>query len=211
MSETIQLAAELRDRAGKGAARATRRAGRVPAVIYGDKKDPTMISIDPIQLMKLMRGGGFYSHLMELEVAGKKETVLARDVQLHPVTDDAMHVDFLRVSKGSTVTVMVPVHYENDGDAPGIKRGGVLNVVRTEVELVCDATAIPEQIAIDLTGLDIGDSIRISDANLPKGVEPSITDRDFMLASIAAPTKMAETSDEDAADEGAEDEATGEE
>ncbi len=197
MSETLTLTAEPRERAGKGAARATRRAGRVPAVIYGDKKDPAMISLDPIELTKQMRATGFFSHIYELQVGGKAERVLARDVQFHPVTDEALHVDFMRVGKGSKVTVSVAVSYENEEACPGVKKGGVLNVVRTDVELSCSPEAIPEVIAIDLTGLEIGDSIRISDANLPGGVEPTIKDRDFMLASIAAPTIAVETEETD--------------
>ena len=207
MSETLTMSAEPRERAGKGAARATRRLGRVPAVIYGDKKDPVMVSLDPIELMKHMRSASFYTHILEMQVSDSKETVLPRDVQLHPVTDEPLHVDFLRIGKGSKVTVTVPVIFINDEQAPGIKKGGVLNVVRTEVELRCNPTDIPEQITIDLDGREIGDSIRISDAGLGDEVELTITDRDFMLASIAAPTVATEESGDEAAEAASEDAA----
>ena len=206
MTDIHTLHAESKAGAGKGAARATRRSGRVPAVIYGAKKDPTMISLDPRDVSREMNTGSFFATLFDIEVEGKKERVLPRDLQLHPVTDQAVHIDFLRVSASTSVTVSVPCNFLNDEESPGLKRGGVLNVVRYEIELSCRADAIPQEIEIDLTGLDIGDGVHISMVNLPEGVEPTITDRDFTIATIAAPTVVA---DEEEA-EGEEDEIEGE-
>ena len=182
------LNAELRERAGKGAARATRREGRVPAVIYGDKKESVMVSIEPIELKKLIQTGSFFSHLVEIKVGNDTHRVVARDIQMHPVTDRPLHIDFMRVSKGATIAVNIPMHYVNELASPGIKRGGVLNIVRHEVELNVSPEAIPEFIEVDLAGLEIGDSIHISAVNLPEGCSPTITDRDFTVATIAAPT-----------------------
>ncbi|MGB0669959.1 MAG: 50S ribosomal protein L25/general stress protein Ctc [Rhodospirillales bacterium] len=190
MSQAIQLAAEVRERAGKGAARATRRSGRVPAVIYGAKLDPVMISLDPIELTKQMNRAGFFTHVFEIEVGGAKHQCLARDLQLDPVTDRALHVDFMRFQADTTINVDVAVEFVNDLKSPGIKRGGVLNIVRHDIELICSPTNIPEVITIDLTGLEIGDSVHISAVNLPEGVTPTITDRDFTIATIAAPSAM---------------------
>jgi large subunit ribosomal protein L25 len=192
MSEINKLSAEPRERAGKGAARAARRAGRVPGVIYGAKKDPVLITLDPGDLRREITGGGFFAKLFDVQVGGGSERVLPRDLQLHPVTDRPIHVDFLRVSRDTRLNVMVPVVFLNEEESPGLKRGGVLNVVRYEVELSCQAEAIPPQIEIDLTGRDIGDSAHISDVTLPEGVEPTITDRDFTIATIAAPSVIRE-------------------
>ena len=202
MSEVHTLVAEAKDRAGKGAARAARRAGRVPAVIYGAKKTPVMISLEPRDLDREISGGGFFATLYDVQVADTKERVLARDLQLHPVTDRPLHVDFLRVSASTEVTVQVPCSFNNEEESPGLKRGGVLNIVRHELELVCRADAIPQQIDVDLTGLEIGDSVHISEIKLPDGVQPTITDRDFTIASIAAPSIIAEEAAE--AEEGEE-------
>jgi large subunit ribosomal protein L25 len=202
MSEVHTLVAEAKDRAGKGAARAARRAGRVPAVIYGAKKPPVMISLEPRDLDREISGGGFFATLYDVQVADKTERVLARDLQLHPVTDRPLHVDFLRVSASTEVTVQVPCSFNNEEESPGLKRGGVLNIVRYELELVCRADAIPQQIDVDLTGLEIGDSVHISEVSLPDGVQPTITDRDFTIASIAAPSVIAEEAAE--AEEGEE-------
>jgi len=204
MAEAYVLSAELRERAGKGAARATRRAGRVPAVIYGDKKDPVMISVEPIELTKFINTGGFFSHLVEISAGDEKHRVIARDIQLDPVTDRPVHIDFMRVSKGTRIAVMVPMHYVNDEASPGIKRGGVLNVVRHEVELNVDPENIPEFIEVDLTGTDIGDSIHISAVGLPAGVTPTITDRDFTVATIAAPSSVKSSATDEEGEEGAE-------
>ena len=205
MSDVHTLVAEAKDRAGKGAARAARRAGRVPAVIYGAKKTPVMISLAPRDLDREISGGGFFATLYDVQVADKTERVLARDLQLHPVSDRPLHVDFLRVSASTEVTVQVPCSFNNDEESPGLKRGGVLNIVRYELELVCRADAIPQQIDVDLTGLEIGDSVHISEVSLPDGVQPTITDRDFTIASIAAPSIIAEEAAEAAeAEEGEE-------
>jgi len=205
MSDTIALPAELRERVGKGAARAVRRAGRVPAVIYGDRKDPVTISLDPRDVDRELHSPGFFATLYDLEVGGKKHRVLPRDVQLDPVSDRTVHVDFLRVAQDTEVTVNVPVNFVNDEESPGLKRGGVLNIVRHEIEFSCRADAIPQQIEIDLTGLDIGDSVHISMIQLPEGVTPTITDRDFTVATVAAPSAVkAEAAEEQAAAEGEE-------
>ena len=214
MAQAIQLQAEVRERAGKGAARATRRAGRIPAVIYGNKQDPVMISLEPIQLMKELNRPGFFSHIFEIDADGKKEKVLARDLQVHPVTDRPMHLDFMRFGATTRFNVDVPMHFSNHEESPGIKQGGVLNVVRHTVEFLCAPDKIPEQIEIDLTGLEIGDSVHISALTLPDGITPTITDRDFTIATIAAPTVAVadEAADEEAAAAAAaEGEAEGEE
>ncbi len=202
MSEIHKLAAEPRERVGKGAARATRRAGRVPAVIYGLKQTPVLISLNPRELKQEITGGSFFASLLDIEVNGGKERVLPRDLQLHPVTDRPIHVDFLRVSRETKINVNVPVVFLNEEESPGLKRGGVLNVVRHEVELLCQADAIPQQIEIDLTGRDIGDSAHISDVSRTEGVEPTIPDRAFTIATIAAPSVIHE--EEEAAAEAAE-------
>lgn len=201
MAEAYVLSAEKRERAGKGAARATRRAGRVPAVIYGDKKDPVMVSLEPISLKKFIQTGGFFSHLIELDAGGEKHRVIARDIQLDPVTDRPLHVDFMRISKGVKIAINVPLHYINEEDSPGLKRGGVLNIVRHEVELNVNPEAIPEFIEVDLTGTDIGDSIHISAVTLPDGIKPTITDRDFTVATLAAPSAVKSAASEEEGEE----------
>ena len=190
MSDTLTLSAQLRDRAGKGASRALRREGRVPAVIYGDKKDPETIHVEERALNKLLGTGHFMNSIVEIEVDGKTIVTLPKDVAFHPVSDRAIHVDFLRIAKGATVEVAVPVVFVNEEASPGLKRGGVLNVVRHELELVCDATNIPDEIEIDVTGTDVGDSIHISAVKLPKGATSAITDRDFSIATIVAPSAL---------------------
>jgi len=201
MANITSFPAEARDRAGKGAARAARREGRVPGVIYGNKQDPVMITVDPIELWKQVNAPGFFGRVYEIEVDGKTHRVLPRDLQLDPVTDQPIHVDFMRFSASTRVNVEVVVHFLNEDDCPGLRAGGVLNVVRHAVELHCAPDNIPEMLEADLTGLEIGDSIHISAITLPDGVEPTIADRDFTVATIAAPT-VAEVSDEEA--EGAE-------
>lgn len=188
MSEAAILIAEERDRVGKGTSRALRREGRTPAVIYGDKKDPVSVSVETKELMKVINQGGFLSSICTVQVGKTKHQVLPRDIQLHPVKDSPVHVDFLRVSAKSKIAVYVAVQFQNEDTCAGIKRGGVLNVVRHEVELMVPANNIPEFIEVDLAEFDIGDSIHISSFNLPKGVEPTITDRDFTVATIAAPS-----------------------
>ena len=202
MSDVVELPAEQRERAGKGPARAARRAGQVPGVIYGAKKDPIMIAVENKQLNKLLHSGGFFSTLFDLKVGSKAERVLPRDVQFDPVTDQPVHVDFLRVSAATSVNVEVAVNFLNEDKCPGLTEGGVLNVVRYEIELTCRADAIPQQIDIDLTGLQIGDGVHISMVKLPDGVAPTITDRDFTIATIAAPTVVTEEAAEAAEGEG---------
>lgn len=204
MADIVELPAQSRERAGKGPARATRRAGQVPGVIYGAKKDPNLIAVEERVLNKLLHQGGFFSTLFDVKVNGKAERVLARDVQFDPVSDKPVHIDFLRVSATTSVNVAVPVHFLNEDQCPGLKNGGLLNVVRHEVELTCRADAIPQHIEVDLTGLEIGDGVHISNVKLPEGVHPTITDRDFTIATVAAPTVVREeTAAEQAAAEGA--------
>lgn len=202
MSDIATLKAEPRERVGKGSARAARREGRVPAVIYGNKQEPISITVAHNELMRLINRGGFLSSALDIEIKGKKERVLPRDVQLHPVTDWPIHVDFLRLSRDATVNIFVPVHVVNQEASPGIKRGGVLNLVRHEVELTCPADAIPEHIVIDVTGLEVGDSVHISAVKLPEGVTPVIQDRDFTIATIQAPSGLKSEEAEEAAAEG---------
>lgn len=184
MSEAYELKAEARERVGKGSSREIRRNGKVPAVIYGDKQAPISITLDYKTLYYKIHSGGFKTTIANILLDGKSIQVLPKDFQLDPVSDKPVHVDFLRVSAKSVVNVHVPIHFHNEDAAPGIKRGGVLNIVRHDVELHAPANAIPDAIDIDLTGLQIGDSIHISAVTLPKGVTPVIQDRDFTIATI---------------------------
>ncbi len=196
MSDTLNLPAETREGVGKGASRALRREGRVPAVVYGGKEEPLSIHVEEKLLIKQLSSGHFLNSIVEIEVGGKKLRTLPKDVAFHPVTDRPLHADFLRLSKNSTVHVNVPVIFTNEEASPGLKRGGVLNIVRHELELICDGNKIPEEIAIDVTGLDIGDSIHISTVSLPEGSTSAITDRDFTIATIIAPSGLrSETGD----------------
>ena len=197
MSDITTIGASERERVGKGSARAARRAGLVPAVIYGDKKDPVGITMISREVTKIVHQPGIFGRLLEIDVAGTKSTVLTRDIQFHPVSDNIMHMDFLRVSQSATVAVAVAVEFINEDKCPGIKVGGVLNVVRYEVELNCPAIAIPEKIVVDLDGVKIGDSIHISAITLPDGVTPTITDRDFTVATLASPGGGVKNEDED--------------
>ncbi len=207
MSEQLTLSAETRERAGKGASRVLRREGRVPAVVYGNNEAPLSIHIEEKGLVKMLHGGHFMNSVVMIDAGGKKPVrTLPKDVQFHPVTDRPMHVDFLRISEHATVTVAVPIRFINDELSKGIKRGGVLNTVRHDLELVCDAAEIPEEVVIDLAGTDIGDSIHISAVTLPKGTTSAITDRDFTIATIVAPSGLksdeaAEAGEAPAADE----------
>ena len=205
MSEAYELKAEARERVGKGSSREIRRNGKVPAVIYGDKQAPISITLDYKEIYYKIHGGGFMTTIATINVDGKKIQVLPKDYQLDPVRDFPMHVDFLRVGRNTVVTVEIPVHFLNEEKSPGIKRGGVLNIVRHQIEATCPATSIPDYIEVDLTGTDIGDSIHISAIKLPDDVTPTITDRDFTVATIAAPAGL--KSEEDAAEEEAETEA----
>jgi large subunit ribosomal protein L25 len=190
MAAVETVSAEARDRAGKGAARESRRNGRVPAVIYGDKKEPTLISLDPKQIDKLIHKKTFYATLLDVELAGQKHRVLPRDVQFDPVTDRTLHVDFQRIGKDTKVHVNVPVVVKNEAASPGIKRGGVLNLVRHEIEFICSPEAIPQAIEVDLTGLEIGGSIHIHAVKLPENAQLAVRERDFTVVSIGAPTGL---------------------
>jgi large subunit ribosomal protein L25 len=204
MSDNLNLSATKRDRAGKGSARAARRSGLIPAVIYGGKIAPETININANTFTKMMSQPGIMSNVINLEVEGKSTNVLARDIQFHPVNDRPLHIDFLRITASSTVTAMVPVNFINEDTSPGLKGGGVLNVVRHEIEMNCSAINIPESLTVDLAGTDIGDSIHISAIALPDDAQPTITDRDFTIATIAAPTVEVETSDDETAEQEAE-------
>ena len=206
MSDQLTLSAEARETAGKGASRALRREARVPAVIYGAGEAPVGIHVEEKALMKALHTGHFMNSVVMLTVDGKEVRTLPKDVSFYPVSDRPLHVDFLRISKHSKVTVNVPVHFINEDASPGIKRGAVLNVVRHELELVCDAAEIPDEIKVDLTGTDVGDSIHISSVILPKGAVSSITDRDFTIATLVAPSAL-KSSEGDTATEGEETEA----
>ena len=190
MSEQLTLPAEQRERAGKGASRELRRSGRVPAVIYGDKKEPLSVHVEEKLLAKMLSTGHFMNSVVMIDAAGQAHRTLPKDVQFHPVTSRPIHVDFLRIGEHSQVTVNVPVNFTDEEEAPGIKRGGVLNVVRHDLELICDAAEIPDQINISLKGLEIGDSIHISNIDLPKGSKSAIEDRDFTIATVVAPSAM---------------------
>lgn len=195
---TEVMNAQPRDRAGKGAARAARRAGFVPAVIYGDKKDPRLVNLDPKALKKSLDGGAFFATVYSLKVGDATERVIPREVQMHPVKDTAQHVDFLRVSALTRVTVEVPVNFINEEECAGLKRGGVLNVVRYGIEIICGVDDIPQSFDVDLSGLDIGDSVHASTLGLPSGVELTITDRDFTIATVAAPTVVSDEAEAEA-------------
>ncbi|MFL6768744.1 MAG: 50S ribosomal protein L25/general stress protein Ctc [Sphingomicrobium sp.] len=202
MSEQLTLPAEARDRAGKGASRALRREGRVPAVVYGDKKNPLSVHVEEKLLVKMLSTGHFMNSVVMIELEGKPNRTLPKDVQFHPVSSRPIHVDFYRISEHSQVTVAVPVRFDNEEASPGLKRGGVLNIVQHELELVCDAAHIPDEIHIDLTGLEIGDSLHISQVKLPEGTKAAIDDRDFTVATVVAPSAMKQTEEEEAAPEG---------
>lgn len=204
MSDQLTISAEPRERAGKGASRALRREGRVPAVIYGDKKEAIAIHVEARALNKLLGTGHFMNSLVQVELDGVKTRTLPKDVAFDPVSDRPLHVDFFRLAKGAKVQVDIPVVFINQEESPGLKRGGVMNVVRHELDLMCDADHIPDQIEIDVTGLEIGDSIHISSITLPKGAESTITDRDFTIAGVTAPSALKSSDDEDEAAEGEE-------
>jgi large subunit ribosomal protein L25 len=190
MSDALTLPAEPRERAGKGASRALRREGRVPAVVYGGKEEPLAIHIEAKELVRQMGTGHFMNSIVMVEVGGKQVRTLPKDVALHPVTDRPLHVDFLRLSKDAKIQVAVPVVFVNEEESPGLKKGGVLNVVRHELELVCESDKIPDEISLDVTGLEVGDSIHISSVTLPEGSVSAITDRDFTIATIVAPSAL---------------------
>ena len=210
MSDQLTLSAETRDRAGKGASRALRREGRVPAVVYGNNQEPETIHVEEKALVKALGTGHFMNSVVEIEIGGKKTRTLPKDVAFHVVNDRPLHVDFLRISKDAKVEVAVPVHFVNEEASPGLKRGGVLNVVRHDLELVCDASKIPDEITIDVTGYDIGDSIHISNVTLPAGSVSAITDRDFTIATIVAPSALKSSEGDNETPAGEEGEEKGE-
>jgi large subunit ribosomal protein L25 len=195
MANFVTIEAEARARAGKGAARATRRAGRVPAVIYGAKQAPTLISLEPKAVLGQLKQGGWRSRLFDLKVDGESTRALMRDVQFHPVTDVAEHVDFQRLAPGEQIRVSVAVHYINEATSPGLKKGGVLNVVRHTVEVWADPENVPTFFEADLGALDINDNIRWHDLQGAADIRPTIAERDFVVATIAPPTRSAETAD----------------
>ena len=187
MSDTVVLKAEARDRVGKGSSRAIRRQGNIPAVIYGDSKDPVGIVLPSKDVSLMLHRGGFMTSILEIDIDGTKHKVLPKDYQLDPVKDFLMHVDFLRVSSKTVVTVNIPVHFDNEEECPGLKKGGVLNIVRHEVEVPCPAADIPESFTIDLAEAEVGDTLNVSAIAMPANVVPTITDRDFTIVTIQAP------------------------
>ena len=190
MSEQLTLPAEARDRAGKGASRALRRDGRVPAVVYGEKKEALSIHVEEKLLTKMLHTGHFMNSVIMIDVGGKATRTLPKAVDFHPVSSRPINVDFLRIGEHAQVNVNVPVRFDNEEESPGLKRGGVLNIVVHDLALVCDAAEIPNEIHIDLTGLEIGDTIHISEVKLPKGAKPANEDEDFTVATIVAPSAM---------------------
>ena len=212
MAEVETVPASPRESAGKGSARQARRDGLVPAVIYGNKEEPIKLTMERRTLSKELTNPQFYIQLVDIEIDGAKHRVLPRDVQFHPVSDTPMHVDFLRFDPNRKITAAVPVAFKGESESPGLKGGGVLNVVRYEVEVLCTADNIPPELILHLAGLEVGDSLHASSVNLPDGVEFVISDRDFTIATIAAPTVIVEETTEDEEDEeGAEGEEGGEE
>ena len=192
MAEVKSIAASPRQAAGKGSARQARRDGLVPAVIYGNKEDPIMLTIERRVLVHELDNPQFFIELVDVEIDGGKHRVLPRDVQFHPVSDSPMHVDFLRFDPNRKIVAAVPVVFEGEDDCPGLRAGGVLNIVRHEVEVLCTADNIPPEIILQLAGLKVGDSVHASSVVLPEGVEFEISDRDFTIVTIAAPTIMVE-------------------
>lgn len=199
MSDQLTLSAEARTSTGKGASRLLRREGRVPCVIYGASEAPTGIHVEEKALMRVLHTGHFMNSVVMVEVGGQQVRTLPKDVSFHPVTDRPMHADFLRISEHTKVTVNVPVHFVNEDASPGLERGGVLNIVMHDLELTCDASEIPDQILIDLTGRDVGESIHISDVTLPNGAVSSLGDTDT-IATIVAPSAMQSNDDADEAE-----------
>lgn len=198
MSKNYAFTAEVRERAGKGVARSLRREGKIPAVIYGDKKESVKIQMSENAANVEYNKGRMFTALCELDLAGEKHTLLARDIQLHPVTDVVEHIDFLRVTKKTKIAVNVPVNFINENASPGLDQKGILNVVRYTVELLCSAMDIPEALDVDMAGKEIGDAVKVSDAAMPEGASPVIDDRDFTIATIVAPKTAAEEEAEEA-------------
>ena len=192
MPAITTLNAEPRAQAGKGPARATRRAGRVPGIVYGDNKEPVLISLEPRELSRALANRGFFATLVDVTVEDVVHRTLPRDVQYHPATDAPLHVDFMRVGGHTRVTVTVPVVFTNPEMSPGIRRGGILNIVRHGIELNCPVDKMPDHLVVALNGLDIGESIHISRVMIPEDCRPTITERDFTIASIAASSAVRE-------------------
>jgi large subunit ribosomal protein L25 len=192
MRETLELKAEPRDKVGKGPSYRTRKSGRIPGIVYGGETAPEAVQVDERTLGRMHSTGSLLQTLVMLELSGQKTRVIPRAVQLDPVTDRPVHVDFLRLTQGGRISLEIPVHFRGQENSPGLKRGGVLNVVRHEVALLCPVESIPEFIEGDLSGLDIGDSLHISAFALPEGVKPMIRERDFTVATIAPPTTFTE-------------------
>lgn len=190
MSEILTLAAETREGVGKGASRSLRREGRVPAVIYGAKQDPAAIHVEEKELYRLLMTGHFMNSVVMIDVGGEQVRTLPKDVAFHPVTDRPIHADFLRIAEHATVTVQVPVRFVDEALSPGLKRCGVLNIVRHELELIVDAANIPDDVEVSVKGFDVGESIHISAVTLPAGAKSAIEDRDFTIATIAAPSAL---------------------
>jgi large subunit ribosomal protein L25 len=203
MAEATKVVAKMRDRAGKGGARSSRRDGLIPGVIYGDKQPPMMIAVEPKSVEREMHKEGFFNHRVKIDVDGTTVDALPRDVQVDPVTDKPLHLDFLRIGPESIITVQVPVHFRNEAAAPGIKRGGVLNIVMHEITVRTKPDLIPELFEVDLTGLEIGHSIHLSALNVAEGVRVVTRDKDPTVATIAAPTVVREAAADTAAAEGA--------
>jgi large subunit ribosomal protein L25 len=204
MAETAVLDAVARPGTGKGAARQARREGYVPGVVYGGGEEPVSINIKSNALIKELKAGKFLARLLNLRVDGTDTRVICRGVQRDVVKDLPIHVDFLRLSERSRINLYIPVEFLNRDKSKGLKRGGVLTIVRPEVELMVTAAEIPEKVTVDLSGTDINDTIHISDVALPAGARPTITDRDFVIANIQAPSglKSAEDGEEEEAEEG---------
>lgn len=196
MSDALTLPAETRERAGKGASRALRREGRIPAVIYGGKEKPTPIHVEEKELIRLLDTGHLMNSIVEIKVGGDTMRTLPKDVALHPVTDRPLHADFFLMVKGGKIEVEVPVVFVDEDKSPGLEKGGVLNVVRHELELICENDKIPSEITISVEGKDVGDSIHISEVTLPEGSESAITDRDFTIATLVAPSALKKAEDE---------------
>jgi len=192
MPEIISLTAEARDHAGKGAARATRRSGRVPGIIYGGSDAPMQISLEPRELSRAVSRAGFFATVVDLSIDGSVHRTLAREVQYHPVSDAALHVDFMRVSAGAQVRVSVPVSFINHDRSAGLRRGGILNIIRHAIDIACSVDAIPDQLVVDLDGLEIGDSVHVETIQMPQGVRSMLASRDSTIASIAASSAVRE-------------------
>ena len=192
MAKETNIEASLRSGTGKSAVKKIIATGKIPSILYGLSEKPVNIAIDKISIQKELNAGGFLTRIFNLNIDGKKNLAIPRDVQFHPLSDQPVHIDFLRLAADSKITLDIPTKFINEESSPGLKRGGVLNINRRTIQLSCPANNIPEELVFDLSGLDIGDTIRISMTKLEEGVQPTITDRDFTVASVAAPTVVKE-------------------